>query len=386
MNFDEIIDRRSTESLKWCLYDEDVLPLWVADMDFRCPQAVIDALNKRVSHGIFGYSIVPDDLPEIIVERMRRLYQWDITEEDVCFVPGVVTGLNLTVRALCKPGDAVMVQTPVYPPFLSAPIRAGLKRVDNSLTQNDDGNYAVDYKSFESQIVKNNVKLFILCNPHNPVGRVFKHEELLRMADICLKYNVIVCSDDIHCDLIFSGYKHIPLASLNQDIAANTITFLAPSKTYNIAGLHTSVGIIQDAGLREMIMKTRKGLISNPGLLSLTAARAAYLHGDAWLADLMHYLEENRDWLLSAVRENLPGVKMTAPEGTFLAWLDCRSVLKDVNPHEFFLQKARVGLNDGATFGRGGEGFARLNFASPRSILEEAIPRMRNAMLEEGLI
>ena len=386
MNFDEIIDRRSTESLKWRLYDQDVIPLWVADMDFRCPQAIMDALNKRVSHGIFGYDLVPDDLPAIIIERLKRLYQWDITEEDICFVPGVVTGLNLTMRALCKPGDAVLVQTPVYPTFLSAPISAGLIRVDNSLTQNDDGNYRVDYESFESQIVKNNVKLFILCNPHNPVGRVFKRAELLRMAEICLKHHVIVCSDDIHCDLIFSGHEHIPLASLNQDIAANTITFLAPSKTYNIAGLHASVGIIQDVGLRETIMKTRKGLISNPGLLSLTAARAAYLYGDAWLADLMHYLEENRDWLVSAVRENLPGVKMTAPEGTFLAWLDCRSVQMDVNPHEFFLHKARVGLNDGAAFGSGGDGFLRFNFASPRSMLEEAILRMRKAMQAEGLV
>ncbi|MFH1446121.1 MAG: PatB family C-S lyase [Chloroflexota bacterium] len=386
MDFDEIIDRRSTESLKWRLYNEDVLPLWVADMDFRCPQAVMDALNKRVSHGVFGYGLVPDDLPTIIVERMKRLFQWDITEEDVCFIPGVVTGLNLTMRALCKPGDAVMVQTPVYPPILSAPIAAGLIRVDNSLIQNDDGTYRVDYKSFESQIVKNNVKLFILCNPHNPVGKVFKRDELLRMADICLKHNVIVCSDDIHCDLIFSEHKHIPIASLHKNISANTITFLAPSKTYNIAGLHASMGIIQDAGLREIIMKTRKGLISNPGLLSLTAARAAYLHGDAWLADLMYYLEENRDWLVSVVRENLPGIKMIAPEGTFLAWLDCRSVLMDVNPHEFFLQKARVGLNDGAAFGSGGDGFLRFNFASPRSMLEEAIIRMRKAMQAEGLL
>ncbi len=386
MNFDEIIDRRSNESVKWHFFEEDVLPLWVADMDFKCPQAVMDALHERVDHGIFGYGLPPKDLPEIVVERMERLYNWKIQEGAVGFVPGCVTGFNLVIRAICQPGDSVIIQTPVYPPFLTAPEAAGAKRIDNQLIQNTDGSYEVDFDRFEAQIVENQVKLFILCNPHNPVGRVFRRAELQRMAEICLAHDVVVCSDDIHCDLIFSGHHHIPMASLSHEIAAKTITLMAPSKTYNIAGLHASVAIIEDPELARKFKLARHGLVGNPGLLGLTAARAAYLHGDDWLKAMMNYLEANRDWLYDVIKDQFPGIKMAKPEGTFLAWLDCTNLGIKPSPYTFFLEKARVGLNDGSAFGLHENDFVRLNFASPRSILNEAIHRMRNALISEGYI
>lgn len=386
MNFDEIIDRKPTNSVKWSIYGEDVLPLWVADMDFQCPQPVIKALKARVDHGIFGYDLPPRELAPVVVERMKQLYDWTILEDDVCFVPGCVTGFNLALWAYCKPGDAVIVQTPVYGPFLSAPAAQGLIRIDNSLHEQADGRYVVNYDTFEEQIIQNNVKLFILCNPHNPVGRVFKRDELLRMAEICLAHDVIICSDDIHCDLIFSGFKHVPMASISSEIASRTITLIAPSKTFNIAGLHASVVIFQDKKLKEAMNIARQGLVGNPGSLSLVAALAAYREGEAWLKEALTYLEANRDWLVKAIAEKLPGVKMFRPEGTYLAWLDCRGLKLPTEPYHFFLEKARVGLNNGLEYGEDGRGFVRLNFGTPRSLLEAAIERMHEALKAEGLI
>lgn len=386
MNFDEIIDRRNSESLKWGVYEEDILPLWVADMDFRCPVAVMDALHKRVDHGIFGYGLVPQNLISLVVERKEKLFDWHIEPENVSFVPGVVTGFNLALRTFCKPGASVIVQTPVYGPFLSAPATAGLKRIDNPLIELENSRYEVDYDLFEEQIIENDVKLFILCNPHNPVGRVYLKDELERMADICLRHQVLICSDEIHCDLVFSEHKHIPIASLSLEVAANTLTLIAPSKTYNIAGLHASILIVQNPDLCERIKKFRKGLVGNPSLLSLVAAEAAYEHGTEWLTEAMAYMESNRDWLAQTVKDKLPGIKMFTPEGTYLAWLDCRDLKVEGSPHEFFLKKAKVGLNDGLDFGEKGKGFVRLNFGTPRAILEEAVQCMTDAVKAEGLL
>lgn len=385
MNFDEVIDRRSSESLKWRLFDEDILPLWVADMDFRCPQAIMDALHKRVDHGIFGYGLVPQNLISLVVQRKKDLFGWEIEPDNVSFVPGVVTGFNLALRTFCKPGDAVIIQTPVYGPFFSAPASGGLKRIDNSLVEHENGRYEVDFDLFEKQIIQNEVKMFILCNPHNPVGRVFLREELERMADICLRHNVIICSDEIHCDLVFSEHKHIPIASLSPEVAAITLTLIAPSKTYNIAGLHASILIVQNPELCEQIKKFRKGLVGNPGLLSLVAAEAAYKDGTDWLTEAMAYMQKNRNWLAKAVKENLHGIKMFVPEGTYLAWLDCRDLKLDMNPQRFFLEKAKVGLNDGLDFGEDGIGFVRLNFGTPMTLLEEAVQRMADVIRAGGL-
>jgi len=381
MNFDEVIDRRASESVKWHIYSDDVLPLWIADMDYRCPEAIMEAIHERVNHGIFGYGIPPQDLPDIIVDRMNNLYGWHIHRNDVSFIPGCVTGINLAIRAFCNQSNTVLVQTPAYPPFLSAPASSSIERVDNPLVRKDDGSYGIDFNLFEDQIIKNRVKLFILCNPHNPVGRVYSKLELEQIAAICNQNNVIICSDDIHCDLIYSGYRHTPMASLNSEVASRTVTLLAPSKTYNIAGLFASVVIIQNEELKKKFALARGGLVSNPSVLSLTAARAAYLHGESWLKEALQYMEANRDWLLEIIPKALPGVNMTKPEGTYLAWLDCNQLNLFPDPHKFFLEHAKVGLNRGADFGDSASNFVRLNFGCTRATLEDAILRMHKALI-----
>lgn len=379
-DFDVLPDRLSTESVKWLAYEKDVLPMWVADMDFLSPQPVIDALAQRVRHGVFGYPCEMPALRETIVERMERLYGWKITPEAVVLVPGVVTGFNLACHTIAQPGAGVLIQTPVYPPFFSAPADAGLVLQEMELTRGSDGAYSIDFDAFEAAITPE-TRMFILCNPHNPVGRVFTRFELEKMAEICMRHNLIICSDEIHCDLIFSGQTHIPVAKLNQEIAERTITLIAPSKTYNIAGLECSFAIIPDPDLRRQYQAARKGLTGHVNALGQVAALAAYQDGQPWLDALLAYLEKNREVLLQYVNSELPGIHMGRPEGTYLAWLDCRNGGLKASPGKFFLQAARVALNEGAAFGNGGSGFVRLNFGCPRSMLLEALERMKAALL-----
>jgi cysteine-S-conjugate beta-lyase len=378
-NFDQIIDRRCSDSGKWNYYDPDVLPVWVADMDFLSPEPVIRALRARVEHGCFGYGTEPAELREIVVSRLKTLYDWTVQPEDLIFLPGVVTAFNLACNAVGAPGDGVLIQTPVYPPFLTAPANAGLRRDEMELTRGCDGRYSVDFDAFEAAI-QPSTRIFLFCSPHNPVGRVFTRAELERTAEICQRHNLVICSDDIHCDLVFAGYRHIPIASLDASVAQRTITLIAPSKTYNIAGLECSVAIIQNADLRKQFQAARKHLVGGPNIMGFVAALAAYRDGQEWLDQCLSYLEGNYNFLMRYVAEQLPGISMSPMEGTFLSWLDCRQAGIAGNPFEFFMSKARVGLNDGCTFGRGGEGFVRLNFACPRPILVEALDKMRAAL------
>jgi cystathionine beta-lyase len=380
-NFDEVIDRRHTESAKWHRYEgEDVLPLWVADMDFRSPQPVIEALQQRVEHGIFGYPQELADLRPVFVERLARLYGWQVETEAVIFLPGVVNGFNMAIQAVTAPGDGVLVQTPVYYPMLWAPPNAQCTLEQMELTRRPDGQYEVDFAKFEAAITPR-TRIFVLCSPHNPVGRVFRREELARMAEICLRHDVLICSDEIHSDLVFSDHAHLPIASLDPEIGQRTITLMAPSKTYNLAGLQCAVAIVEDEALRKRYQAAGRGLVPWVNLLGQVAALAAYRDGDDWLAEVMAYMEANREFLYDYVAAELPGVRMARPEGTYLAWLDCREAGLPDNAHKFFLQEARVALNDGATFGRGGEGFVRLNFGCPRATLLEALDRMRQALV-----
>ncbi len=379
MNFDQIIERRGTDSIKWNYYDEDVLPLWIADMDFRSPEPVINALHERVEHGIFGYGCPPEGLMDAIISHLGDRQNWRVTEEDISFISGVVMGFNHAIYSLTQPGDKVLIQTPVYPPFLMAPGLAGRERVENELVHSEDGHYEIDFDDFEGQCASG-VKLFILCNPHNPVGRVFKREELTRMAEICLRYGVTICSDEIHADLIFSGCQHIPTASLSQEVSDITVTYFAPSKTFNIAGFSTSVYIAQNEDMRKALSKSMPMLLGHPNILGLYAARAAYQLGRPWLDELLHYLESNRDYLVETVKNKLPGVKIWKPQGTYLGWLDCRDLGLETSPHLFFLEKAKVGLNKGENFGKPGRGFVRLNFGCPRALLEEGLDRMKAAL------
>jgi len=379
-DFDRLIDRRQYESIKWHRYGDDVLPMWVADMDFQAPAPVIQALRERVDHGVFGYGSPPDELPELIVERLADLYSWQVSPDALIFMPGVVPGFNLTCHTLTSPGEGVLIQTPVYYPILHAPPEAGLTNDEMELTRRSDGTYEIDFDLFEDTITEK-TRIFILCNPHNPVGRVFRRDELERMAEICLRKKIVICSDEIHCDLLFDDNVHTPIASIDPEIGAQTVTLMAPSKTYNIAGLKCSVAIVENDDLRERLCNTYTGLMPGVNILGYTAALAAYRDGQPWLDAALAYLQMNRDVVRAYVEEELPGITMGKPEGTYLAWLDCRQAGIPGNPHEFFLQQAKVALNDGAAFGTGGEGFVRLNFGCPRSLLMEGLERIKEALL-----
>jgi cystathionine beta-lyase len=390
-NFDECPPRRASDCAKWRQYAEDVLPMWVADMDFVSPEPVIRALHRRVDHGVFGYPESVNDstgelasLREAVLERLDRLYGWQVRPEELLFLPGVVTGFNLACHALAAPRGSVLVQPPVYYPFLSAPKTAGMARQDAELEIGADGVYRIGWESFEAAITPE-TRLFILCNPHNPVGRVFTQDELSRMAEICLRKGVTICSDEIHCDLLYRGQRHFPIASLDPEIAQHTITLMAPSKTFNLAGLQCSIAIIPNRHLRQQYRHATQGLVSWVNLMGLTAALAAYCEGQEWLDQLLVYLEANRDFLYEFVRAELPGISMVKPQGTYLGWLYCRGAGIEGSPYQFFLEKAHVALSDGASFGQGGEGFVRWNFGCSRATLEQALERMKNALNTGGL-
>jgi len=349
-------------------------------MDFVSPEPVLQALRERIAHGILGYGIEkPPELREVVVDRLARLYHWHIGPESVLFVPGVVTGFNLVSAVLSPPGSGLLAQTPVYPPILRVANHHGLQQQIHQLTRGSDGYYTVDMASFEAAITPE-TSLFLLCNPHNPVGRVFTPAELSAMAEVCLRHDVLICSDEIHCDLLFPGQRHVPIATLDPEIARRTVTLIAPSKTYNIAGLSCSVVIAENPELRRRIDAPREDLVGIPNIFGMLAAQAAYSQGDPWLAELLEYLTANRDYVVRYVAERLPGIHCGTPEATYLAWLDCHAAGIPGNPYKFFLKEARVALSDGRHFGPGGEGFVRLNFGCPRSTLEAALDRMGAAM------
>ena len=372
-------DRRHSDSIKWALYGDEVLPLWVADMDFTSPPEVISTLQERVAHGVFGYACESKELKEIISSRMGALYRWRVTPDDVILLPGVVAGFNLVCQAVTQPGESILMQPPVYPPFFKAPKYAEANAVFNPINKNEHGEYRVDLDTF-GEVLEEDTRLFLLCNPHNPIGRVFNREELLGMAEICLRRGMVICSDEIHCDLVYSGYQHTPIASLDPEIAANTVTLIAPSKTYNIAGLECSALIVQNPELKNRIQRTRRGLLGGINLLGAAAGVAAYRYGDSWLREVLQILEGNRDYLLKFLAEKIPQIKMTKPEATYLAWLDCRGIDLPSAPAKFFLERAKVGVNEGEEFGAQGKGFVRLNFGCSRATLREALERILRAI------
>jgi len=383
-DFDRVVDRRPTESNKWHKYPADVLPLWVADMDFRSPEPVIRALHERVEHGVFGYGSDLPEFQEVFLDRLLKRYGWRVSPEALLVMPGVIPCFNLAARAFATPGDGLLLQTPMYPPIRRVAANVGLASDEMELARGADGRYAIDFDRLEAAIGPR-TRLFLLCNPHNPVGRVYRKDELLRMAEICLRRGLVICSDEIHCELTFSGQQHVPIASLDPEIAARTVTLMAPSKTFNLPGLKCSVAIIPDARLREQVVAAQVDLVRAVNILGYVAMLAAYRDGQPWLDELLPYLEANRDFVVDFVRTKLPGIATGTPEGTYLAWLDCRGAgLPGDDPYTFFLERARVATNDGRTFGKGGEGFVRLNFACPRATLTEALDRMRRALERRG--
>jgi cystathionine beta-lyase len=383
-NFDEIIDRRRTDSSKWKWYPPDVLPMWVADMDFRAPEPVLARLREMVEHGIFGYEFPPPEWFSFVCERMEKLYGWAISPEMVITVPGVVSGFNVAAYAVCEPGDALLMQPPVYFPFLQVHERVGAQRQYAPLTLHTHDHrlrYSIDFDAFESAITTD-TRLFLFCHPHNPTGQVFSRDELARLAEICLRHNVVICSDEIHSELLLGGAGHVPMAMISPEVEQQTITLIAPSKTFNLAGLFCSFAIIPNPALRERYKKVCEAQILHSNSFGIAAAKAAFQHGDEWLAELRAYLTGNRDALMDFVRDRLPGVRTTIPDATYLGWLDCRDFNLQPSPFKFFLEEAKVALGDGAMFGPGGEGFMRLNFGCPRSMLMDGLERMRAALVK----
>ena len=377
-DFDQVVERRNTDSMKWRKYPDDVIPLWVADMDFVAPEPVIRALHERVDHGILGYSLPPFELKTAIRERLKRLYQWVVRDEEIVFAPGMVTGLNVAFQAYAEAGDGVLVQPPVYFHFLNDPVLHGRVLNDPPLVQKGD-TYEIDFEAFERSIT-DRTRIFILCNPHNPVGRVYTVRELERVAEICLRHHVILCSDEIHCDLLYSGYRHVPIATMSREVADQTVTLMAASKTFNLAGLSCGFALIPNRQLRSTWETFCLGLIPRVNTMGYVGALAALTDGQEWLDQVLLYLTANRDYLARYVEERMPGIRMTRMEATYLAWLDCRNSGIPGDPFQFFLKEAKVALNDGREFGKGGEGFVRLNFACPRRTLSEALDRMRSAL------
>ena len=378
-DFDRLVDRRTSDSVKWGTYDSDVLPMWIADMDFPAPPSVIQALQNRVSHGVFGYAKRPMALVEVIQERLQRQYQWSVPAEAIVFVPGVVPGFNLAIRSLATDKGDVLIQTPVYPPFLKAAGHSGLNTNIQQLSKKGNASYEIDLDEFKIAVGPS-TKAFLLCNPHNPVGRVFRPAELESMAEICLRNHVPVISDEIHCDLTYRGHQHVPLATMSPEIAHQTITLMSSSKTFNLAGLDFAFAVILNPELRREFESARNGMVPVPNALAYVAALAAYQDGWAWLESLLGYLEANRDFVCQFVAEKFSGVSLVKPEASYLAWLDCREANLPCSAAKFFLNNARVALNDGRKFGPGGEGYVRLNFGCSRSMLAEGLERMMSAL------
>jgi len=377
-DFDHVIERRKTDSMKWSRYGEEVIPLWVADMDFPAPEPVVQALHARIDHRILGYSVPSSELKSLICERLKRLYRWEIEEEAIVFVPGMVSGLNIAFQAYAEPEEEVLIQPPVYFHFVNDPVVHGRVLNDPPLVQKGD-TYEIDFELFERAIT-NKTRLFVLCNPHNPVGRVYTIKELEAMAQISLRHGLVICSDEIHCDLLYPGFRHVPIATLGPEVEDRTITLMAASKTFNLAGLSCGFAIIPNPRLRRRWETFCYGLIPRVNIMGHVATEAALREGQPWLDELLFYLRANRDFLGHYVEKEFPGIRMTRMEATYLAWLDCRKAPIPGNPFEFFLKHAKVALSDGREFGKGGEGFVRLNFACPRKTLKEALDRMRDAL------
>ncbi len=384
--FDEVIDRQGTGSLKWDglrkrfgVEGPDFLPMWVADTEFRAPEPVIEALIRRARHGVFGYSVAPAAYFEAIRGWMRRRHGWDVREEWVASTPGVVCAVNLLIRTFTDRGDGVLIQPPVYYPFRRGVEDNGCRVLVNRLRLDGD-RYRMDLEDLERKLPE--AKLLILCSPHNPVGRVWSADELRTLAELCLRQGVIVISDEIHFDLVFSGHVHTVFATLSQEIAQHSVVCTAASKTFNLPGLQPAITVIPNPRLRRDFAHTLRACgIPEPNAFCLEAVTAAYTHGESWLEELLIYLEGNRDFLCRFVEAEIPRLRVVPPEATFLAWLDCRALgLEPDRLERLLLSKARLVLNQGHTFGPGGEGFVRLNLGCPRRMLEDGLARLAAAV------
>lgn len=381
--FDSIIEREGTDCFKYDFRKEyfgngDVIPMWVADMDFAVPPAVKEALKKRADHPIYGYSVLSDDYYNAFINWVRHRHQWEIEKDWIRFSPGVVTALNLLVQTFTETGDRVIVQPPVYFPFFWAVEKNGRVLVHNTLRE-QNGVYSIDFEDLEDKM-KAGARMMILCSPHNPVGRAWKEDELRRIGELCLEYKVILLSDEIHSDLALPPHKHIPMASLSEEIALNTITCMAPSKTFNLAGLFTSSIIIRNEEWLKIFKETEERVHLSPNLFGAVAAEAAYREGVSWLDELLKYLEGNYRLLRDFLSGEAPYIIPSPLEATYLVWLDFRGTgLPNNEIKRILIEEAGVGLNDGRVFGEGGSGFQRMNLGCPTPVVKKAITRISEA-------
>ena len=385
-DFTKTIERHGTGSRKWdatgaVFGNSAVLPLWIADMDFASPPAVVQRLTERVRHPIYGYNTQEAGLYQAFMDWVKIRHNWEIEKEWIVLTPGVVPAISMSILALSDPGDGVIIQTPVYPPFFDS-IRDNERRIVENPLLLSNGRYEIDFADLEQKLADPHNKLLLLCSPHNPVGRVWTREELAQVHALCRKYDVDVLSDEIHSDLIFSGHKHTVFASLGDPVVKESLTFMAASKTFNIAGLNLSFVVVPCSQRRAKIESwlTRLHLRRN-NLFGVVTTEAAYRDGEAWLTELLKYLEGNAETLTGFVQTRLPGIKVEKPEGTYLAWLDFRALIPEAGAlRKFLVHQAEVGFNSGADFGKVGEGFARVNFATQRSVLLEALTRIETAL------
>ena len=384
-DFNEIVERQNTNCYKYDFTAEyfgtdDLLPMWVADMDFRTPDFIMESIRERSHHEILGYAIKPGSFYESIINWYRKQQEWTIEKDWIQFSPGVVPSLSMAIMALSREGEKVIVQPPVYHPFFSV-IRENHRVPLYNPLREENGTWKMDLDDLRSKI-DGNVKLLLLSHPHNPVGRVWTRDELAELASICLENGIIILSDEIHSDLVFKPSHHIPISTLSDEIANITLTFIAPSKTFNTAGLTSSVVIIPNRELRKKFShEISTSHLDMGNIFGIVALEAAYREGEDWLDQLLEYLRENVDTLDRFIKSRLPGIRMSRPEATYLAWLDMRDLgLNGKQLRQFMIEKARIGCNDGQSFGPGGEGFQRLNFACPRSILEQALEQMEMAI------
>ncbi|MCJ7511740.1 MAG: pyridoxal phosphate-dependent aminotransferase [Anaerolineales bacterium] len=397
-DFDREIDRRRTNSAKWEFIQSEgdllqwehtdrffgegrTLPMWVADMDFACPKPVVEALVARAAHGIYGYTAPTESYDQALIGWMRRRQGWEISREWICFSPGVVPALCMLVQAFTNPGEAVLIQPPVYYPFFSAIAKNGAVTVTNPLIL-ESGRYRMDYDDLARKAADPRVKMAILCSPHNPISRVWSRQELQRFAEICLEHDILIVSDEIHGDLILPGHTFTPFAALGGEMAEKAIICTAPSKTFNLAGLHTSNIIVPDADLRARFRRTLdKNGVFDITAFGLVALEAAYNQGEDWLTQVLEYLQGNVAYLREYVATHIPQISVIEPEGTYLVWLDCRRLgLGKLELKHLMLKRAKVYLDEGYIFGEEGEGFERINIACPRSVLAEALERIRDAI------
>ncbi len=383
--FDKIIDRKDTKCYKWdynkeIFGKEDLLSMWVADMDFQAPTEVLEILMKRADHGIFGYTGLSDSFYASIVSWMKERFNWKINKDWIVTTPGIVPAINFAIQTYTGKNEKILVQTPVYYPFFTSIENNNRKLVVSELKLIDD-HYEMDFADLERKL-SDNVKMMILCSPHNPVSRVWKLDELQRVSELCLKYDVLLISDEIHSDLIFSSNKHIPFPTISKDIANNSLTMFAPSKTFNVAGLSLSYVIIPNKKIRFKFKKTLLNLGLHGGnVFGIEALEASYSHGQKWLEELLIYIEENYTFVQHYLHNNIPQLKAVKMEGTYLLWLDCRDLgFSQKELVSFFINKAGLAFNDGSKFGKGGKGFMRMNLGCSRKLIEQALNKLELAI------